>query len=191
MCDAELQEWVAAFVASEPDPERQSCSTPRATRARSPLLFATCTPGRTDGDGRTIGFVAEWFSIEVLDGDSAARLWADAHGDDLVWRAQEHGATDWSWEQHSWGVVLEVELADEEAWERLLASPRVQAALDAVPNPAFGLITHRGRGGTSGARLPRRPRPITGAGAASLPIPDIFEDVVDDVRLARPTLVAR
>lgn len=150
--------------------------------------MSPCSHG---GDGRTIWFVAEWFSIEVLDGDSAASLWADAHGDELVWLAQEHGATDWSWEQHSWGVVLEVELADEAAWARFLTATRVQAALDAVPNPAFGLITYRGRGGSSGARQPRRPRPIIGAGAASLPIPDIFEDVIDDIRLASRTLVSR
>ena len=135
--------------------------------------------------------MAEWFSIEVLDGDSAASLWADAHGDELIWLAQEHGATDWSWGRHAWGVVLELELADEVAWERFLAATRVQAALDAVPNPAFGLITYRGRGGSSGARQPRRPRPFAGAGAASLPIPDIFEDVIDDVRPAGRILVSR
>ena len=121
--------------------------------------------------------MAEWFSIEVIDGSFAARLWADAHGDELIWLAQEHGASDWCWHEHTWGVVLEVELADEDAWERFLASAGVQAALDAVPDPAFGLITYRGRGGSAGARDPRKPKPIVGAGAASLPLPtwDLFD----------------
>ena len=129
--------------------------------------------------------MAEWFSIEVIDGSYAARLWADAHGDELIWFAQEHGATDWSWHEHTWGVVLELELADEETWERFLESAGVRAALDAVPDPAFGLITYRGRGGSAGARDPRKPKPIVGAGAASLPLPTF--DVLDDDWMPEPT----
>jgi hypothetical protein len=115
--------------------------------------------------------VSEWFSIEVFDGAFSAQQWADAYGDDLVWLAQRHSAADWEWHQHSWGVVLELELADEESWDAFLSSPLVRAALDAVPDPAFGLITYRGRGGSSGARQPRRPKPFAGAGAAALPLP--------------------
>ena len=135
--------------------------------------------------------MAEWFSIEVIDGGYAASSWADAHGDALVWAAQEHGATDWDWHRHTWGVVLEVELPDEAAWDAYLASPAVRAALDAVPDPAFGVITYRGRGGSAGARDPRRPRPIAGAGAAELPVPiPALED--DDWREPeRVLLVAR
>ena len=118
----------------------------------------------------------EWFSIEVIDGSYAASHWADAHGDALVWAAQEHGATDWSWARHSWGVVFEVELPDDVEWDAYLVNPTVTAALDAVPDPAFGLITYRGRGGSAGARDPRRPRPIAGAGAAALPVPAFDDD---------------
>ena len=124
--------------------------------------------------------MAEWFSIEVIDGSSSGRLWADAHGDALIWLAQEHGATDWHSEHHSWGVVLELELPDELAWERYLATTGVRAALDAAPSPA-GALTYRGRGGSSGARQPRRPRPIVGAGAAALPVPVEPEQWGEDV----------
>lgn len=126
--------------------------------------------------------MAEWFSIEVIDGGFAASHWADVHGDALVWAAQEHGATDWDWAHHSWGVVFEVELPDDVAWEAYLTNLAVLAALDAVPDPAFGVITYRGRGGSAGARDPRRPRPMTGAGAAALPLP--VED--DEWRELRP-----
>lgn len=124
--------------------------------------------------------VAEWFSIEVIDGSSSGRLWADAHGDELIWLAQGHGATDWHWEHHSWGVVLELELPDELALDAFLGTAGVAAALDATPSPA-GALTYRGRGGSSGARQPRRPRPIVGAGAAALPIPEEPEEWRDDV----------
>jgi hypothetical protein len=120
--------------------------------------------------------VGEWFSIEVIDGRTSARAWSEAHGDSLIWTAQEHGATDWSWHEHSWGVVLELELADEEAWELLQASTAFRAALDAVPDPIFGLILHRGRGGSAGTRNPRRPRPFAGAGSMALPLPEPLDD---------------
>jgi hypothetical protein len=120
--------------------------------------------------------VAEWFSIEVLDGQFSARSWADSHGDALVWAAQEQGATDWEWHHHSWGVVLEVEFADELVWERFKDLAVVRSAIDAVPNPIAGLLMYRGRGGSSGARQPRKPRPFAGAGAVALPLPDVLFD---------------
>lgn len=69
------------------------------------------------------------------------------------------------------GVVLEVELPDEFAWDILLTAPAVRAALDAMPDPVGGLLVHRGRGGSAGVRWPRRPRPLAGAGAVALPEP--------------------
>jgi hypothetical protein len=120
--------------------------------------------------------MAEWFSIEVVDGPFAARSWSDAYGDALVLAGQFQGATDWEWRPTSWGMVFEIELPDEAAWEAFRADPAVQAALDAVPDPVNGLILHRGRGGSSGARDPRRPRPLAGAGAASLPVPEDHEE---------------
>lgn len=130
----------------------------------------------------------EWFSIEVLHGEFTASSWADSHGDALVWAAQEHGVTDWNWHRHSWGVVLEIELADEFVWERFKESPGVLAALDAVPNPVSGLMLYRGRGGSAGARNPRRPRPLSGSGAVSLPPPEPHDDLV---AAPAPTLIGQ
>jgi hypothetical protein len=115
--------------------------------------------------------MSEWYSIEVFDGPSSASLWAEMHGDPLLESALSSGARDWSWHRHSWGVVLELEFADIKSWESWRALPHVQAALDAVPDPISGLIVYRGRGGSSGASWPRRPRPLHGSGSAALPLP--------------------
>lgn len=116
-----------------------------------------------------------WMSIEVIDGSSAASRWADAHGDALVESALSTGAVDWSWHHHTWGVVFEVAFTDEEAWERFRDLHGVRAALDAVPDPDFGLVISRGRGGSAGTRDPRRPPLLSGSGAAALPLPfDLF-----------------
>lgn len=112
-------------------------------------------------------------SIEVLDGQYSASLWAEAHGDSLIQAAILHGAADWDLHHLRWGVVLEFSFASEEQWERFRADAAVDAALDAVPNPD-GLLIYRGRGGSSTPREPRRPRPLAGAGAAALPLP--FDD---------------
>ena len=125
-----------------------------------------------------------WMSIEVFDGAFSAASWADAWGDRLVENALSSEAVDWSWHHSSWGVIFEVAFADEEAWERYRATPAVQAALDAVPDPVSGLIVYRGRGGSSGSRSPRRPRPLIGSGAASLPVPS--EDEAWDSFAAAP-----
>ena len=115
--------------------------------------------------------MAEWWSIEALDGRWAAARWRDTFEQPLVAAAVAAGAVDWAWQQHSWGVVLEVAFPDEARWEAFRALPAVQAALDAAPDPVRGLLVHRGRGGSSGVRAPRRPRPLTGAGAVALPEP--------------------
>ncbi len=81
------------------------------------------------------------------------------------------GALDWNWHRGSWGVIFEVAFADEEAWERYRSSLGVRVALDAVPDPVSGIIVYKGRGGNSGTRKPRKPRPLIGSGAASLPLP--------------------
>ena len=116
-------------------------------------------------------------SIEVLDGAFSASMWSDAHGDSLVEAAFTHGASDWNWHRHTWGVVLELEFDDDEAWERFRALPAVEAALEAVPDPVSGLIVYRGRGGSSGRGEPRRPRPLIGSGSAALPLPDLLESL--------------
>jgi hypothetical protein len=112
-----------------------------------------------------------WFSLEVFDGASSAALWAEAHGDGIVESAFGAGATDWSWHRHTWGTVLELEFDDDQAWERFQVLPIVVAALDNVPDPVSGLLIYRGRGGSAGRVEPRRPRPLTGSGAAALPLP--------------------
>jgi hypothetical protein len=137
--------------------------------------------------------VTAWYSIEVFDGATPAAMWAESYRDLLTETALTHSATDWSWHQHTWGVVFEVSFADESAWENFTNLPAVQAALDAVPDPVTGLIVYRGRGGSSGSPFPRRPRPLAGSGSAALPLPwDLgFDDLpsVSSLGLLRPSLV--
>jgi hypothetical protein len=112
-----------------------------------------------------------WWSIEVFHGESSARLWQDTYSNTLVEAAVTHGATSWEWHEHRWGVVLEVEFAEDTQWESFRGLPAVQAALDAVPDPVNGLLVYRGRGGGAGSVSPRKPRPVAGAGAVALPEP--------------------
>ena len=115
--------------------------------------------------------MAQWFSIEVLDGAYSAAGWAEAFGDGLVTEALGWGATNWEWHRHPWGTVFEVEFPSDEAWAAFRDSLAVLMALDAVPDPVSGVIIYRGRGGSAGERLPRRPRPLVGSGCAALPLP--------------------
>jgi hypothetical protein len=123
--------------------------------------------------------VAEWFSIEVTNGASSARLWAESSLDLLVDEAIGGGANEWAIEYLSWGCVLELEFPDQEAFELFRNRPSVVAALDRVPDPVNGLLVHRGRGGSSGSRRPRGPLPMRGSDAAALPIPEeVIEELV-------------
>lgn len=128
--------------------------------------------------------MAEWFSIEVRNGDGSARAWADAYGDALVQAGLGEGAVDWEWHHRPWGSIFEIEFADDEDFERFRNLAVVEAALDAVPDRVNGLIVYRGRGGSSGARRPRRPKPFAGAGAAALPLPEEDDDWWELVRPA-------
>ena len=112
-----------------------------------------------------------WWSIEVFHGESSARLWEDIYSNALIEAAVTHGATSWEWHEHRWGVVLEIEFAEDSQWEGFRALPVVRAALDAVPDPVNGLLVYRGRGGGAGATRGRKPRPTAGAGAVALPEP--------------------
>jgi hypothetical protein len=128
---------------------------------------------------------------QVFDGASSAALWADAFGDGIVESAFGGGATDWAWHRHTWGTVLEVEFADEADWERFQTLPAVVAALDNVPDPVSGLLIYKGRGGSAGRPVPRRPRPLIGSGAAALPLPfepdDLFSSwPAADLQLIMP-----
>ncbi|WP_387989070.1 hypothetical protein [Geodermatophilus arenarius] len=111
--------------------------------------------------------MAEWLTVEVLDGDEPASTWRRAYEDGLVEAAVTRGALYWEWHDTRWGVVWEVAFADDEPLERFRALPAVRAALDAVPDPVAGLLVYRGRGGGAGVSVPRRPRPRPAAGAAA------------------------
>jgi len=115
--------------------------------------------------------MAEWWSIEVFHADLSARRWKDSYEGALIEAALANGALDWAWHEHRTGVVLEVSFRADAAWEAFRALPAVRAALDAAPDPVNGLIVYRGRGGTSGARWPRRRGPRPSAGAMALEEP--------------------
>ena len=110
-------------------------------------------------------------SIEVVDGEFPAALWAEAHADALIETALLHGALDWRLNRLRWGVVLELAFPNQEAWELYRAHPAVVATLDILPNDLYAVLVYRGWGGSSSPREPRRPQPRAGAGAASLPLP--------------------
>jgi hypothetical protein len=114
----------------------------------------------------------EWLTIEVFDGDVPAAGWRLAYENALIEAAITNGASFWDWHATRWGVVLELVFDSDERLERFRSLPVVRAALDAVPDRAHGLLVYRGRGGGSGALVPRRPRPRPVAGAAELPEPE-------------------
>ncbi|MFI9105837.1 hypothetical protein ACIGXA_35565 [Streptomyces fildesensis] len=115
---------------------------------------------------------ADWWSIEILNARTSAARWRDAHAESLIESAVTNGALSWEWHAHSWGVVLEVRFREEWQWESWRQLPGTLAALDAAPDPVNGLLVHRGHGGASGDRSPRRPRITPSAGAVVLPEPE-------------------
>ena len=103
--------------------------------------------------------MSEWWSIEVFDASELpARRWKDSYQDDLTEAALTHGAIEWAWHEHRYGVVFEVLFDSDEQWEAFRALPAVRSALDGAPDPVNGLIIYRGRGGGSGPRKPRKPQ---------------------------------
>jgi hypothetical protein len=115
--------------------------------------------------------MAEWWSVEVFHGEFRASRWQQSYSASLIEAAISHGAVDWSWSEHPYGVVFEVCFSDEAQWTAFRALPVVRAALDAVPDPVNGLLVYRGRGGGAGAPARRRRPPSAGAGALDLPEP--------------------
>ena len=97
--------------------------------------------------------------------------------------AVTHGAKQWNWAVPDWGVVFELRFADEADWTRFRATPAVGAALDGAPDPINGVFIYPGRGGASGARIPRRPRPRPRVDRA-LPEPDDDGGFADSPRAA-------
>lgn len=115
--------------------------------------------------------MAHWLTIEVQHGEIPADAWRRAHGERLVEAAVTNGAKRWEWHTPGWGVILELKFRTEEERNAFRDLPAVVAALDAVPDPVFGLLVYPGRGGGSGAGKPRRPRPAPVAGVAEVPEP--------------------
>ena len=115
--------------------------------------------------------MAAWLTIEVQDGEIPADEWRRAHGESLIEAAVTNGARDWNWHTPRWGVILELKFRTEAARDAFRELPAVLAALDAVPDPVFGLLVYPGRGGGSGAGKPRRPHPAPVAGAAAVEEP--------------------
>jgi len=132
--------------------------------------------------------MAEWWSIEVLHGEFSAFRWQEQHDSALIEAALTNGAIDGSWHADRWGVAFEVCFNTTEDWEAFRALPVVRAALDAVPDPVNGLLIYRGRGGTSAAGQPRRPRPAPSASAIALPQHE-DDEFIDLTRAAPPDMI--
>ncbi|MGY1622199.1 hypothetical protein ACI789_08395 [Geodermatophilus sp. SYSU D00965] len=130
----------------------------------------------------------DWITFEVLDGPTGAADWARSWHDRLVEAGVTGGALFWDEHEHRWGVVLEFVFADERRRDAFRSAPVVRAALDAAPDPVSGVLVYPHRGGGSGARQPRRPRPVALGGAAALPPPP-DDRVLDCTGEAGPTVV--
>src|SRR6516165_6012984 len=115
--------------------------------------------------------MADWWSIEVLHGESSAFRWQREYDSALIEAALTNGALDGRWHADRWGVAFEVLFEHEEQWEAFRNLPLVRTCLDAVPDPVNGLLIYRGRGGGASTREPRRPAPAPGSAAVSLPGP--------------------
>ena len=116
--------------------------------------------------------MAEWWSIEVFSGEKLpASGWRYAYEDELTEAAITHGAMYYEWHDTQYGVIFEVLFRDDAQWEAFRALPAVRAALDGVPDPVNGLLIYRGRGGASGGRKPRKPKPAPSAAALELEEP--------------------
>lgn len=113
-----------------------------------------------------------WITVEVFDGGTSAAAWARAWHDQLIEAAVTSGAVFWDEHEHRWGVVLEFTFDDERRRDAFRQAPVVLAALDAAPDPVNGVLVYPHRGGGSGSRQPRHPRPVLGSGGAELPVPD-------------------
>ena len=119
-----------------------------------------------------------WITVEVFDGEVPAAGWARAWHDRLIEAAVTSGAVFWDEHEHSWGVVLEFTFAEEAMRDAFRDSPLLRAALDAVPDPVAGVLVYPHRGGGTGIRQPRVPRPIALGGAAALPEPEPDAELV-------------
>lgn len=107
-----------------------------------------------------------WLTIEVQDSQVSADRWRDARGESLIEAGVTHGARYWEWHAAPWGLIFEIKFDEEGARDAFRELPAVRAALDAAPDPVSGVLVYPGRGGSSGAPVPRRPQPAPAAAAA-------------------------
>ena len=124
-----------------------------------------------------------WLTVEVFDGDRpvaglTAAGWARAWHDRVVEAAVTGGAVFWDEHEHAWGVVLEFCFAEEHLRDAFRDGLPRRGALAAVPDRIAGVLVYPHRGGGTGVRQPRRPRPPALGGAAALPEPDPDADRV-------------
>jgi hypothetical protein len=80
-----------------------------------------------------------WLLIEVLDGEVPASEWRRAHGEAFFDAAMADRAVRWSWRVHSRGVVFEIAFRTERIRDEFRSRQSINAALDAVPDPQYGL----------------------------------------------------
>lgn len=126
--------------------------------------------------------MSAWLTIEVQNGATSGEDWRRAHGRFLIEAAVTNGAVEWIWHHPLWGVIVEVEFAEESVRDAFRHLPAVTAALDAVPDPVVGLLVYPGRGGGSAASVPRLPRPDPAHDAAAReePFEELLELEVDE-----------
>ncbi len=113
--------------------------------------------------------------IEPIEVDDDARpsafAWWETVSEQIISAAFQFSALDFSITVRSWGVVFEVAFVAESYADAFRDGAAMRSAIDQLGILRLEVTSGRG-GGTAGARLPRRPRPILGSGAAELPLPD-------------------
>jgi hypothetical protein len=118
-----------------------------------------------------------WLTVAVIDdiptNDKprvSARFWWENLGTRIVGAALQFSPQDFEVTFRSWGVVFEVSFANESLADAFRWSPAMHSVMEQLGSLRVEVTSGRG-GGTTRARLPRRPRPLLGSGAAELPIP--------------------
>jgi hypothetical protein len=118
-----------------------------------------------------------WLTVAVIDdiptNDAprvSARLWWENLGMRMVGAALQFSPQDFEVTFRTWGVVFEVSFASDAFATAYRESPAMLSVLEQLGSLRVEVTSGRG-GGTTRARLPRRPRPLLGSGAAELPLP--------------------
>lgn len=100
-----------------------------------------------------------------------AQLWWVSVSDQLVGAAFQYSALDYEVTVRSWGLVFEVCFDTDERAEAYRGSEAMRSAIDQLGPLRLEVTSGRG-GGSAGARVPRRDRPLIGSGSAALPLPE-------------------